>query len=177
MSEQTIQPPRQFEGCGGAIQQPVQFEGCGGEAPLAAPSARFLPIYLALGVAFGFVLTRAEVVSWFRIQEMFHFESFRMFGIIGSAVVTAALSIAVLKRLGLRAANGEPISIPDKPLGKGIRYAAGGTIFGLGWALTGACPGPLFSLVGSGVSVLLVAIASALAGTWLYGWLRPHLPH
>jgi len=160
------------------IRQSAQFEGCGGGGiPKTAPRASLLLVYLALGIAFGFVLTRAEVVSWFRIQEMFHFESFRMYGIIGSAVVTAALSIAGLKRLGLHAANGEPITIPDRPLGKGIRYAAGGTIFGLGWALTGACPGPLFSLVGSGVSVLLVAIASAVAGTWLYGWLRPHLPH
>jgi hypothetical protein len=160
------------------IKQPVQFEGCGGgAAPVPAPRPQWLPVFFALGIAFGIVLTRAEVVSWFRIQEMFHFQSFRMYGIIGSAVVMSALSIAAIKQLGLHAANGESISIPDRPLGKGIRYAAGGTIFGLGWALTGACPGPLFSLVGSGVSVLLVAILSALAGTWLYGWLRPHLPH
>ena len=156
----------------------VQFEGCGAsDLPKAAPRPGWLGLYLALGVAFGFVLTRAEVVSWFRIQEMFHFQSFRMFGIIGSAVATAALSLQLLKRLGVRTLQGEAISIPPRPLGSGIRYALGGTLFGIGWALTGACPGPMFSLVGSGVTVLLVAILSALAGTWAYGWLRPHLPH
>ncbi len=100
-----------------------------------------------------------------------------MFGIIGSAVVTAAISITILKRLGVRAASGVPIAIPIKKLGTGIRYAVGGFLFGLGWALTGACPRPLFSLVGSGVNVYLAAILAALAGTWLYGWLRPRLPH
>ena len=158
--------------------QSVQFEGCGAsDVPAATPKAGWLALYLLLGVAFGFVLTRAEVVSWFRIQEMFRFQSFRMFGIIGSAVVTAALSLQLLKRLGVRALDGEAISVPPRPLGRGIRYAAGGTIFGLGWALTGACPGPMFSLAGSGVTVLIAAILSALGGTWLYGWLRPHLPH
>jgi hypothetical protein len=137
----------------------------------------FLPLYLLLGVAFGYVLTRSEVISWFRIQEMFHFQSFRMYGIIGSAVVTAALSIALIKRAGFKSIVGEKISIPAKHLGSGIRYAAGGTLFGLGWALTGACPGPLFALIGAGVSVSIIAAASALAGTWIYGWLRPRLPH
>jgi hypothetical protein len=97
-------------------------------------------------VAFGYVLTRSEVLSWFRIQEMFHFQSFRMYGIIGSAVVTAALSVALIKRAGLKSISGEKISIPAKHLGSGIRYAAGGTLFGLGWALTGACPGPLLEV-------------------------------
>jgi hypothetical protein len=144
-----------------------------------APTARqaYLPVYLLLGVAFGYVLTRSEVVSWFRIQEMFHFQSFRMYGIIGSAVVTAALSLALIKRAGLKSATGERISIPAKDIGTGIRYAVGGTIFGLGWALTGACPGPLFALIGAGVPVFIVAVVSALAGTWIYGWLRPRLPH
>lgn len=158
--------------------QSKQFEGCGAsDAPTPAARPQFLAVYLLLGVAFGFVLTRSEVVSWFRIQEMFRFQSFRMYGIIGSAVATAAISIAALKRFRLNAATGELITIPTRPLGTGIRYAAGGTIFGLGWALTGACPGPLFSLVGSGVSVLTVTIFSALAGTWIYAWARPHLPH
>lgn len=145
--------------------------------PTPRRATALLALYLALGIAFGFVLTQSEVVSWYRIQEMFHFQSFRMFGIIGSAVATAAISIAVLKRLGVRAASGEPIAIPTKKLGTGIRYAVGGFLFGLGWALTGACPGPLFSLVGSGATVYLAAILAALAGTWLYGWLRPRLPH
>ena len=132
--------------------------------------------YLLLGVCFGIVLTKSEVVSWFRIQEMFRFQSPRMYEIIASAVVVAAASVALIKRLGLKTLSGEPISIPPKRLGRGIRYAVGGTLFGLGWALTGACPGPLFALVGNGVTVMIVAIGSALAGTWLYGVLRPKLP-
>src|ERR1035438_2538608 len=150
--------------------------GAGSSEPQAARPA-FLPVYLLLGVAFGFVLSRSEVVSWFRIQEMFRFQSFRMYGIIGSAVATAALSLAVLKKMGLKSASGDAISVPRRELGNGIRYAAGGTIFGLGWALTGACPGPLFALIGDGVSVMIVAVVGALLGTWVYGWLRPRLPH
>lgn len=155
-----------------------EFDGCGaGPEPAQPVRPVFLAVYLALGIAFGFVLTRSEVVSWFRIQEMFHFQAFRMYGIIGSAVATAALGLAVVKRSGLRSASGEAIAVPAKDLGTGIRYAAGGTIFGLGWALTGACPGPLFALVGAGVPVMVVGIAAALAGTWVYGWLKPRLPH
>ncbi|MGA3345629.1 MAG: DUF6691 family protein [Terracidiphilus sp.] len=134
-------------------------------------------MYLLLGIAFGVVLCRSEVISWFRIQEMFRFQSFRMYGIIGSAIATAAASIALIKRVKLKSASGEIITIPRKELGSGVRYAAGGTIFGLGWALTGACPGPLFALIGNGVSVMIAAVLSALAGTWVYGWLRPRLPH
>jgi uncharacterized membrane protein YedE/YeeE len=145
----------------------------------SAPAKRgpALLVYLLLGIAFGVVLTKSEVLSWFRIQEMFRFQSFRMYGIIGSAIVTAAIFVALIKRLNLKSASGEIISIPPKQLGSGIRYAAGGTIFGLGWALTGACPGPLFALIGNGVSVMVVAVLSALLGTWTYGWLRPKLPH
>jgi len=155
-----------------------EYEGCGaGGSDQDAKRPAYLFAYLLLGIAFGFVLTRSEVVSWFRIQEMFRFQSFRMYGIIGSAVATAALSLAVLKRSTLKALDGEPISIPPKHLGTGIRYAVGGTIFGLGWALTGACPGPLFALIGNGVPVMVVAVVSALAGTWVYGWLKPSLPH
>jgi uncharacterized membrane protein YedE/YeeE len=133
--------------------------------------------YPLLGVGFGIVLTKSEVVSWFRIQEMFRFQSPRMYEIIASAVAVAAASVAFIKKVGLKTISGEPITIPPKTLGNGIRYAVGGTIFGLGWALTGACPGPLFALVGDGVPVMIVAIVSALAGTWLYGVLRPKLPH
>jgi uncharacterized protein len=136
-----------------------------------------LPPYLLLGGAFGFVLIEAEVVSWFRIQEMFRFGSFHMYGIIGTAVITEALSLLVIKRLGVRDADGQPLALQPKELGSGVRYLAGGTIFGVGWALTGACPGPLVALFGSGVSVMLVAVLSALAGTWTYGLLRPKLPH
>jgi uncharacterized membrane protein YedE/YeeE len=133
--------------------------------------------YPLLGVGFGIVLTKSEVVSWFRIQEMFRFQSPRMYEIIASAVAVAAASVAFIKKVGLKTISGEPITIPPKTLGNGVRYAVGGTIFGLGWALTGACPGPLFALVGDGVPVMIVAIVSALAGTWLYGVLRSKLPH
>ncbi len=132
---------------------------------------------LVLGIAFGFVLTKSEVLSWFRIQEMFRFQSVSMYAIIASAIATAALSLALIKRLQLKTVDGELISVPAKQIGSGVRYAVGGVIFGIGWALTGACPGPLFALVGSGVSVMSAAIVSALAGTWVYGLLRPKLPH
>jgi uncharacterized membrane protein YedE/YeeE len=134
-------------------------------------------VYLLLGICFGFVLTKAEAISWFRIQEMFRFQSPRMYQIIALAVFVAAGSVAFIKKFGLKTISGEPIVIPPKTLGLGVRYAVGGTIFGSGWVLTGACPGPLFALVGSGVTVMIAAIASALAGTWLYGLLRPRLPH
>jgi uncharacterized membrane protein YedE/YeeE len=133
--------------------------------------------YFLLGTAFGFVIVEAEVVSWFRIQEMFRFEAFHMYGIIGTAVATAAVSLLAIKRLGVRGSDGTPLGFAPKTLGTGVRYIAGGTMFGLGWALTGACPGPLVALVGAGRPVMLVAILSALAGTWTYGLLRLRLPH
>jgi len=156
----------------------TNFDGCGavGEGePEVRPA--LLPVYLVLGILFGVALTRSEVLSWFRIQEMFHFQAFRMYGIIGSAVVTAAISLALMRLLKVKSATGGLIAVPPKTLGSGIRYAAGGTIFGLGWALTGACPGPLFALVGTGVTVMIVSIACALAGTWFYGLVKPKLPH
>jgi uncharacterized membrane protein YedE/YeeE len=140
-------------------------------------SPQSLFAFLVLGVLFGIVLTKAEVISWFRIQEMFRFQSFHMYGIIGSAIAVASASVAVIRRFGLKALGGEPIVIPRKTLGRGYRYWIGGTIFGLGWALTGACPGPLFALIGGGVTVMIVAVLSCLAGTWLYAYLRPRLPH
>src|SRR5580700_2711299 len=133
--------------------------------------------YPLLGIAFGIVLTKSEVVSWFRIQEMFRFQSPRMYEIIASALAVAAASVAFIKKVKMKTVSGEPIEIEPKSMGLGVRYAAGGTIFGLGWALVGACPGPLFALVGNGFTVMIVAIGSALAGTWLYGLLRPRLPH
>ena len=133
--------------------------------------------YPLLGICFGITLTQSEIVSWFRFQEMFRFQSPRMYEIMASAIAVGATSIALIKRLGVKSLSGEPIAIPPKSMGMGVRYAVGGTIFGVGWALSGACPGPLFALVGNGVTVMIVAIASALAGTWLYGFLRPRLPH
>lgn len=136
-----------------------------------------LVTYLILGTLFGIVLVKSEVVSWFRIQEMFRFHSFHMYGIIGSAVVVAALSIQLIKRMNIRTLSGEPITIAPKVWGKGTRYWAGGTTFGLGWALLGACPGPIFALIGGGTSVLIVGLLGALIGTWAYAYLRPSLPH
>ena len=133
--------------------------------------------YLAAGTALGIVFMKSEVLSWYRMQEMFRFQSFHMFGILGTAVMTAGLSFLVLRRLEARALSGEKVHVPEREMGRGYRYILGGTVFGMGWALTGACPGPLFVLLGSGASVFVVTILSALFGTWLYAWLRPKLPH
>ena len=140
------------------------------------PATR-LGTYFVLGVLFGIVLTKSEVISWFRIQEMFRFQAFHMYGVIGSAVVVAGLSLQLIKRSGARSLDGERIIVPRKAMGRGTRYWLGGLIFGLGWALVGACPGPLFALVGGGVSVMIVTLLSAVLGTWIYGALRPRLPH
>ncbi|MDQ6738069.1 MAG: YeeE/YedE family protein [Gemmatimonadota bacterium] len=140
-------------------------------------SVKSLAIYLIIGIVFGVILVKSEVVSWFRIQEMFRFQSFYMYGVIGSAVVTAAVSLVVIRRLGLRSLSGERIEVPPKRMGNGTRYWLGGAIFGLGWGLGGACPGPLFALLGSGLSIILVPMFFAVAGTRLYGALRQRLPH
>jgi uncharacterized protein len=131
--------------------------------------------YLIVGIVFGLTLTKTEAVSWFRIQEMFRFQSFHMYGIIGSAILVAMISILIIKRFKIKSIQGEDILIPDKKFNKGAIF--GGTIFGMGWALAGACPGPLYALVGAGYTVVLVVIASALLGTWTYSYLRPKLPH
>jgi len=137
---------------------------------------RLLP-YLLVGIYFGIIFTKSEVISWYRIQEMFRFQAFHMYGIIGSAIAVAAISVQIIKRRGIRAMDGSEINIPPKVMGSGTRYWLGGTFFGLGWALTGACPGPMFALVGNGALVMLIAILSAVAGTYTYGVLRPKLPH
>jgi len=139
-------------------------------------ASRLIP-YLLIGIYLGIVFTKSEVISWYRIQEMFRFQAFHMYGIIGSAVVVAAISIQIIKKWKIRALDRSEIVIPPKELGSGTRYWAGGTVFGLGWALTGACPGPLFALVGNGVTVMLVTIVAAVAGTFAYGVFRPRLPH
>ena len=148
------------------------------EVPAPGPGRRTgLFAYVVAGVLFGILLTKAELVSWFRIQEMFRFQGFHMFGIFATALPTAIVGVQLLKRRWRRTLGGAPIAIPPKHLGSGVRYAAGGTTFGLGWALTGACPGPLFALLGSGVMTMAVAIAAAMLGTWTYGRLRSRLPH
>ena len=148
-----------------------------GTATASDPTAPGLWIYLLAGTVFGIVLTKGEAISWFRIQEMFRFQGFHMFGIFATALPTAIVGVQLLKRRWRRTLGGEAIAIPPKHLGSGVRYAAGGTIFGLGWALTGACPGPLFALLGSGATTMAVAIASAMLGTWTYARLRHRLPH
>jgi uncharacterized protein len=152
---------------------------CEGAEPMTVATERVwaFALYLAAGTGFGWLLVRAEIVSWFRIQEMFRFQAFHMFGIIGSAIAVAAASLMVLRRLGVHSLDGQPIALPSEAMGNGVRYVAGGILFGVGWAFTGACPGPLFALVGSGAWVMLVALASALGGTWTYGLLRARLPH
>ncbi len=121
-----------------------------------------------MGTFFGTLLYKSEVISWFRIQEMFRFQSFHMYGVMGSAVVVGALSIFLIKRLNAKALNSELIEIPEKKFNSGT--VIGGTLFGMGWALTGACPGPLYTHHGAGTSVMIVAILSALLGFWLYGY-------
>ena len=131
--------------------------------------------YLVLGTLFGIILTKSEVISWFRIQEMFRFQAFHMYGVIGSAIVVGMLSIQLIKRNRLKTIDGEEIKIADKQFNHGTWI--GGFIFGLGWAITGACPGPLFAQLGSGVGAAAVLILAALAGTWTYSALREKLPH
>ncbi len=131
--------------------------------------------YLALGMIFGIVFVKAEIISWFRIQEMFRFESFHMYGVIGTAVVVGMISVQIIKARKAKSFEGEPVVIHDKEFNKGQIY--GGLIFGLGWAITGACPGPLFVQIGAGFTVVIVTFMSAILGTWVYGKYRDHLPH
>lgn len=133
--------------------------------------------YLAIGISFGFVLVKSEVVSWFRIQEMFRFDSIHMYGIIGLAVIVGIISVQLIKRNNMKDIKGNPISIPPKDASQVTRYLVGGSMFGLGWALLGACPGPMFALLGSGIFVMIVPIVAAIIGTYVYGVVRPKLPH
>ncbi len=134
-------------------------------------------LYLTSGIIFGFVLMKSEVVSWFRIQEMFRFDDIHMYGIIGLAVLVGVISIQIIKRTGAKDRTGTPISIEDKDPTQYKRYLIGGSLFGLGWALLGACPAPMFALLGSGLTVMIVPIITAILGTYLYGVLRDRLPH
>ena len=132
--------------------------------------------FFLIGVYFGIVLIKSEVVSWFRIQEMFHFEGIHMYGVLGTAVAVGAASVFLIRISGLRSAIGEGIDLTPKPFNR-VGNVAGGLIFGFGWALTGACPGPLYALLGAGYAVVALVIASALLGVITYGLLRPRLPH
>jgi len=131
--------------------------------------------YLFTGILFGIILVKSEVISWFRIQEMFRLESFHMYGVIGSAVVTGIISVLIIKKFNIKTIYGEKIELYPKKFNKGQIY--GGLLFGFGWALTGACPGPLFAQIGTGALVVTVTLLSAVAGTWTYGLLRERLPH
>jgi len=131
---------------------------------------------IIIGIAFGFILTKGEVISWYRIYEMFRFESFQMYGIIGSAVIVSMFFNQWIKRSKMKDIDGEPIVIPTFYSGV-KRYLIGGIFFGIGWALTGACPGPLYSLVGTGATVFIVSIISAVFGVLTYGIIKDKLPH
>ena len=131
--------------------------------------------YAVVGIVFGIVFVKAEIISWFRIQEMFRLQSFHMFGVIGTAVAVGAISVFLIKKLDIKTISGEKVVIADKTFSKGQIY--GGLMFGFGWALTGACPGPLFAHIGAGFYVITVVLASAIAGTWVYGYFSSNLPH
>lgn len=131
--------------------------------------------FLALGFIFGVILIKAEVISWFRIQEMFKFQAFQMYGIIGSAVIIGIISVFLIKKYNIKTIKGEEIKIEPKKFSVG--NIIGGLMFGLGWAMTGACPGPLYALVGSGLLIIVVVLLSAVFGTWVYGCLKNKFPH
>lgn len=131
--------------------------------------------YMLVGIVFGIVFVKAEIISWYRIQEMFQLQSFFMYGVIGSAVVVGVISVQIIKRFNIKTIQGEKIEIQPKTFNKGQIY--GGLMFGFGWAITGACPGPLFAQIGTGVTVIVVTLLSAIAGTWFYGFIKDKLPH
>lgn len=131
--------------------------------------------YLLVGLLFGVVFVKAEIISWFRIQEMFRFQSFHMYGVIGSAIAVGALSIFLIKKFNIKTMYGEEVEFHKKEFNKGQIF--GGLLFGLGWAITGACPGPLFAQIGTGATVIIITLLSAIAGTWVYGYFRDKLPH
>jgi len=132
--------------------------------------------FILAGILFGIIMSKSEAISWYRMQEMFRFQSFHMFGLMGTAVVLGSIAVFLIKKFGVRDYTGEPIVFKDKD--KSFpRYIIGGTIFGLGWALTGACPGPMFVNLGMGYLGMLIVIFGALIGTFLYGVLKDRLPH
>ncbi|BEV06587.1 DUF6691 family protein [Chryseobacterium gambrini] len=131
--------------------------------------------YMIVGMLFGIIFVKAEIISWFRIQEMFRLQSFHMYGVIGSAILTGMISVLIIKKFNIKTIYGEKISIAPKKFNKGQIY--GGLIFGCGWAITGACPGPLFAQIGTGAFAVIITLLSAIFGTWVYGYFREKLPH
>lgn len=132
---------------------------------------KFIPV----GILFGILLVKSEVISWYRIQEMFRLQSFHMYGVIGSAVVVGVVSVILIKKLKIKTINGEEIKFHTRPFSVG--NITGGLLFGFGWAMTGACPGPLYAQIGSGGAVTIITLLAAVGGTWVYGWIREKLPH
>jgi uncharacterized membrane protein YedE/YeeE len=146
--------------------------------PSEATGERSLVPYLLVGCYLGIIFIKSEVASWFRIQEMFRFQAFHMYGVIGGALFVATVGVVLLKRSGARTAFGTEIDFPDASERRpSTRHVLGGIAFGLGWGLLGACPGPIYALIGSGLPIMLVGLGGALAGAWVYGWMRPRLPH
>ncbi len=133
--------------------------------------------FIAAGIAFGFILIKSEVVSWFRIQEMFLFDAFHMYGVIGSAILVGLIGTQIIKRWNIKDIEGNEISIKPKDNTLTTRYIIGGTLFGLGWAIVGACPGPLYALIGTGYLIFIVPLLAAIAGAGVYGVLQIKLPH
>jgi uncharacterized membrane protein YedE/YeeE len=131
--------------------------------------------YLAVGIMFGIVFVKAEIISWYRIQEMFRLHSFHMYGVIGTAVVVGIISVLIIKKFKIKTIQGEEVVFHKKQFHWGT--VIGGLMFGLGWGITGACPGPLFAQIGSGFVVVIVTLLSAIAGTWVYGLVQEKLPH
>ncbi|MEZ4854656.1 DUF6691 family protein [Flavobacterium sp.] len=132
--------------------------------------------FIIVGFIFGIVLTKAEAVSWYRIFEMFHFQSFHMYGVIFTAIVTGVVGIRFIKKKEVKDYKGKPIEIMDKEKAK-FRYITGGVMFGIGWGIVGACPGPIFILLGSGIATVGIVLLGALVGNFIYGVLRDKLPH
>lgn len=131
--------------------------------------------FLLLGILFGIILTKTEAVSWFRIQEMFRFQSIHMFGLLGTAIPTAMLGLWLIRKFNLKTIDSEAIMIPEKKFYR-YKYLFGGIIFGLGWALTGACPGPIYAIIGNGNSVFIIVLLSAMVGVLLHNLIKDKLP-
>ncbi|HEY5367797.1 MAG TPA: DUF6691 family protein [Hanamia sp.] len=132
-------------------------------------------LFLLIGTLFGIALMKSDAVSWFRMQEMFHFQGFQLFGIFITGIASSALGIFIIKKFNIKTIDGEPVKIDKKEFNWG--YVYGSLLFGVGWGLTGACPGPIYVQIGSGLSIAVVTLLSALAGTWVYSYLKPRLPH
>jgi uncharacterized membrane protein YedE/YeeE len=175
-TKELLQESRKFK----AVDTNTDFEIRSSNAMCVNSSELDKPIwsnikFAVAGILFGIILVKSEAISWFRIQEMFRLQSFHMFGLIGSAIAVCMLSIFLIKKFNIKTVDGESIKIDSKKFNKGQIY--GGLLFGFGWALTGACPGPLYAQIGTGATVVIVTLFFAIVGTWVYGKFRDKLPH